>query len=153
MNRLAFIFFLACFAFSASIQAQDSTQKKQPRLPEITPLKFDEASIDLLVSHKQILDVVAEHLKKHEELGVFIVGHTDDIGDADLNLKVSMKRAKMAYDYLISKGISKKRIRYGGQGEENPWIPRDTSDYARAMNRRVNLYYQYRDKMGTQSKR
>ena len=46
--------------------------------------------------------------------------HTDCRGGDDYNLKLSQRRAQSCVDYLISKGISKDRMKAVGYGETIP---------------------------------
>ena len=71
-------------------------------------------------------------------LEVEIAGHTDDVGPSDYNQRLSEARAKAVYDYLVSKGISPSRLTYKGYGETQPLV-RDTTEWARARNRRTEL--------------
>lgn len=48
---------------------------------------------------------------------VQIESHTDSKGSDEYNLKLSKLRAKSAYDYLVSKGITGTKIEYSGFGE------------------------------------
>lgn len=133
------------FALLISIQLfgqSDTSRLRHP--PELGNLYFGENIMELQEDHRTELMVVAEHLKANPKLGIIIIGHTDDIGERKSNERVAILRAKKVRDYLIVKGVDKKRITYGGQGEDFP-VFRDTTDYARAMNRRVTLRYFYMD--------
>jgi outer membrane protein OmpA-like peptidoglycan-associated protein len=46
-----------------------------------------------------------------------IESHTDSRGDDDLNLLLSKRRAKAAFDYIMSKGVDPIRVGYEGYGE------------------------------------
>ena len=52
--------------------------------------------------------------------------------------KVSERRAKAVYDYLIDKGINKFRLSYKGYGESRPVATNET-DEGRQLNRRIVL--------------
>ena len=54
--------------------------------------------------------------------------HTDSRGNDDYNLKLSQARAQSCVDYLISKGIAKKRMIAKGYGETRPVIPQSEID-------------------------
>lgn len=47
-------------------------------------------------------------------------GHTDDVGDANYNMKLSEKRVQAIADYLISKGIHSEQIKVAFFGESKP---------------------------------
>ena len=65
-------------------------------------------------------------------------GHTDNKGKDKYNEKLSQERAKAVYDYLISRGIDKKRLEYRGYGAQHP-IADNKTDEGRAKNRRVEF--------------
>lgn len=77
-------------------------------------------------------------LREHPNLNVQINGHTDDVGSAEENLQLSDDRAKAVYEYFISKGIDKDRLRYKGFGETRFISDNQTSE-GRRQNRRVEL--------------
>lgn len=68
-----------------------------------------------------ILDADVDVLRQFPELRVEISGHTDLCGSAVNNQKLSERRARMVYDYLIAKGIAASRL-VGpvGYGESRP---------------------------------
>ena len=67
-----------------------------------------------------------------------IRGHTDSKGSDSYNLRLSENRAKAVFEYLISKGISEKRLQYKGYGKTMPIDTNDTEE-GRANNRRVEF--------------
>ena len=97
---------------------------------------FDKAT--LIEETTQELDELVTYLKLHSDLKVTINGHTDYLGNAAYNQKLSEDRAKSVADYLINKEISKDRINYKGYGESQPIDPNEPED-AQAKNRRVEF--------------
>ncbi|HQB22047.1 MAG TPA: OmpA family protein, partial [Bacteroidales bacterium] len=65
-------------------------------------------------------------------------GHTDNVGTESYNRTLSMKRAQAVYDYLISSGIDKKRMKYRGFGTKVPVASNETEE-GRSLNRRVEI--------------
>lgn len=63
------------------------------------------------------LDAIAEILKKNDRLKLEIYAHTDSKGEDAFNMDLSKKRANAALEYLVSKGIDKKRMKASGMGE------------------------------------
>ena len=64
---------------------------------------------------------VVEKMKAHPEVElVLITGHTDRIGDANYNQKLSERRANTVKNYLISQGIDENRLHAVGKGESEP---------------------------------
>ena len=54
------------------------------------------------------------------KLIINLEGHTDDLGDANYNLKLSEKRVQSIANYLISKGINSEQIKVTFFGESKP---------------------------------
>jgi outer membrane protein OmpA-like peptidoglycan-associated protein len=65
-------------------------------------------------------------------------GHTDDVGSAEYNQKLSERRAQAVRDYLVKAGISADILSVEGHGKSLPLV-KGTTDAARGKNRRVEL--------------
>ncbi|MBN1210040.1 MAG: OmpA family protein [Myxococcaceae bacterium] len=87
----------------------------------------------------KLLDEVASVLRRNPGLGpVLIEGHTDNVGARAYNLDLSNRRAKAVLEYLVSKGIDRKRLKSQGFGLERP-IASNKTALGRAKNRRVEF--------------
>ena len=78
-------------------------------------------------------------MKKNPSVKVEIAGHTDDVGDANFNLRLSLLRANAVRSYLVSKGIVASRMSTKGYGESRPLVSNDDEIGGREINRRVEL--------------
>ncbi|MEC9406404.1 MAG: OmpA family protein [Pseudomonadota bacterium] len=87
---------------------------------------------------RTILDRVAKSLRDQVDVKAEIAGHTDSIGSAAYNQKLSQERAASVRSYLVSKGVSAENLISNGYGETQPIATNDTED-GRARNRRVEL--------------
>ena len=99
----------------------------------------DSASLD--DQAKRNIDEFARALEdpKLENIRFKVAGHTDDIGSASHNLRLSRKRADAVRQYLVEKGgISADRLVIEAHGENNPLMS-EQDEYARQMNRRVEF--------------
>lgn len=94
-------------------------------------------------SYKTLDDIVAL-LTKFADVSLEIQGHTDNVGDEEMNKNLSQGRAQSAVDYLIRKGISVSRLRAVGFGSEKP-IADNKTKKGKAKNRRVELVPFYPD--------
>lgn len=101
-------------------------------------VQFETGSARLLPESSKILDEIAGILRNYPDHKLRIGGHTDSIGEADENLKLSEKRAKACFDYIVSKGIAPKRIEPKGFGESKP-IGNNMFAPGREKNRRVEF--------------
>ena len=65
-------------------------------------------------------------LRKNKKLNVTIEGHADERGTREYNLALGERRANAAKDYLMTYGISGKRISTISYGKEKPVNPAST---------------------------
>lgn len=89
-----------------------------------------------------ILDQIVAVMELNEEYNLTISGHTDNVGNDDLNMDLSQRRAASVRQYLINKGIDEKRLTSIGYGETKPIADNKTSK-GRALNRRVEFEISY----------
>tara|TARA_B100001250_G_scaffold209922_1_gene180195 strand:- start:109 stop:1374 length:1266 start_codon:yes stop_codon:yes gene_type:complete len=101
---------------------------------------FYQSSHELLNESFDQLDLIFNFLNKNQNLTVFLEGHTDNIGNAKKNLELSGKRVQTVKNYLITKGINKKRIDGKGFGGERPLISNKSSS-SNKLNRRVEIIF------------
>jgi OOP family OmpA-OmpF porin len=66
------------------------------------------------------------------------VGHTDSVGTAAYNERLSLRRAEAVKAYLVSKGMEPARLYTEGKGETQP-VADNHSAAGRAKNRRVTI--------------
>jgi OOP family OmpA-OmpF porin len=69
---------------------------------------------------------------------ILATGHTDSIGKASYNQKLSIRRAQAVKNYLVKLGIPSDRIFIDGKGATQPVASNKTSQ-GRARNRRVDV--------------
>ena len=101
-------------------------------------LLFDFNSAEIKPEAYPMLDEASDILKKNPELNVQIDGHTDNVGPAAYNMKLSERRAQATMDYFIRRGIDARRLMIKGFGFTKPAASNDTEE-GRAKNRRVEL--------------
>jgi outer membrane protein OmpA-like peptidoglycan-associated protein len=100
---------------------------------------FETGRADLKAESSAALAEVARLLKADAGLKVFVVGHTDNAGSVDGNLKLSQDRAATVVSALVkTHGIDAARLRPFGAGPFAP-VASNESDEGRAKNRRVEL--------------
>ncbi len=84
------------------------------------------------------LDILVNMMKENPKMVIQLEGHTDYLGDAAKNLKLSQQRVDAVKAYLVSKSVHKNRVKTKAFGGTNP-ISRDSTPEAHRMNRRVEL--------------
>ncbi|MEM0933684.1 MAG: OmpA family protein, partial [Bacteroidota bacterium] len=67
-----------------------------------------------------------------------VEGHTDSVGSAKTNQRLSESRANSVRDFLVDKGIGADRLTAIGYGEDKPIATNNTRS-GRAQNRRVEI--------------
>lgn len=85
------------------------------------------------------LERLTKLLTDNPKMRIEISGHTDNVGSATYNQKLSQSRANAVVDYLIDKkGIKKDRLEFAGYGFTQPIADND-SDAGRQLNRRTEF--------------
>ena len=105
-------------------------------------IQFASGKSTILSSSYKILDDIAKTMKENPEYNLFIKGHTDNDGKADMNLQLSKDRAEAVRKYLISKGVSEARMHSEGYGDTMPLVP-NNSAANKAKNRRVEFEVEF----------
>ncbi|MBI4646156.1 MAG: OmpA family protein, partial [Bacteroidia bacterium] len=101
-------------------------------------VEFKIGSTELTPESFKLLDPMADILVRKQMYKIDIAGHTDNIGDAKINLKLSQDRANAVAKYLLSKGVPAEQIISNGYGDTKPIVPNDTEE-GRQKNRRVEF--------------
>jgi len=100
---------------------------------------FDTGTATIQSRSFGVIDAVFSVMASHPELlRVRVEGHTDDVGSARRNLRLSRDRARAVMRYLTQRGIPRERLRSEGYGSERP-AAQGSSEDARARNRRVEF--------------
>ncbi len=84
------------------------------------------------------LEPVARVLEEYDRTRISIFGYTDDIGEADYNQQLSIRRARALARLLVDSGVAAERLFIVGYGEQDPVADNDT-EAGRARNRRTEL--------------
>jgi OmpA-OmpF porin, OOP family len=99
---------------------------------------FELGTTELLEESYAELNVVVDFLNNNPKVEIELQGHTDNRGDRVKNVLLSQQRVEKIKAYLVSKGISSKRIRGKGFGGSRP-VATNESEEARKLNRRVEF--------------
>ena len=121
-------------------QSVKLTLRYKRELPEkpliLAGVNFDTAKATIRPDSFAQLDTVVDFMVHKKDARVEISGHTDNVGSATANKSLSERRAQACRNYIVSKGIDKKRLDAVGFGDERPIAPNDT-DEGRQKNRRI----------------
>ncbi len=112
----------------------------------MSDILFEFGKADLKQELKENLAEIAAILKNLlTDSHVIIEGHTDNVGSAAANKKLSEQRASAVLQYLVERGVDKKRLKSVGYGLEKPVADNSTKE-GQAKNRRVELVIKDKDK-------
>lgn len=100
------------------------------------PILFDFDSAVVKKESFPIIDEIVDIMLTMPRLKLEIQGHTDNIGTAEYNQRLSEERAKNVMNAMIERGIEPSRLRYRGFGFSQPVASNDTPE-GRAQNRRT----------------
>lgn len=138
-------------AHANAAQARRSEADMQRRLDELQAKKtdrgmvvtlgdvlFDTGSAQLRGSASTNLDKLVSFLDQYPDQRVLIEGHTDNVGNADYNQRLSLQRAESVKQYLTQRGTASRRLSVSGQGMQRSIASNNTAT-GRQQNRRVEV--------------
>ncbi|MFT5138615.1 MAG: outer membrane protein OmpA-like peptidoglycan-associated protein [Lysobacterales bacterium] len=99
---------------------------------------FESGAVVLAENAKASLAEVVDLLQSEPDKLIRIEGHTDSVGEADSNLKLSDQRAAAVRQALIDLGVGQDRVTSIGLGEDFP-ISSNDDEEGRSQNRRVDV--------------
>jgi peptidoglycan-associated lipoprotein len=105
------------------------------RMGLLSEIHFDLDRADIREADRAVLGKNADALKRFDFLKVTVEGHADERGTVEYNLALGERRAKAAYDYLVSLGVAADRLKTVSYGKEVPLCQQSTED-CWARNRR-----------------
>ena len=116
------------------------------RLQVIVPgdIAFDSGQAVIRPNFRTSLDNFAQSLQQNPSTTITIIGHTDSTGSPAVNEPLSLQRADVTRDYLVTRGVAANRFQIDGRGSREPVASNDT-EAGRARNRRVEIFLGDRD--------
>jgi len=101
-------------------------------------VNFETGSAILEPDSYKALDDLVLYLKRKDDEKIEVGGHTDNVGTAEKNLKLSLERANTVMAYLLTQGIDPARVTTNGYGFSVPIADNKTAD-GKAQNRRTEV--------------
>lgn len=119
----------------APVETAPTPAEEKPALANFRGL-FSTGSAELKPMAQAELDKFADYMHQYPDSNIVITGHTDSMGAAENNQRLSEARAQAVKNYLESKGVDSNRMTAEGAGESKPIADNATKE-GRAKNRRV----------------
>lgn len=119
-------------------QILETRESARGLIVNLSDVLFDTGSANLKSGAREKLAKVAGILLSHPGLKMQIEGHTDSVGSAEYNQRLSENRADSVRTYLVGQGIASNSVGTAGFGETMPVASNDTAA-GRQQNRRVEL--------------
>jgi outer membrane protein OmpA-like peptidoglycan-associated protein len=119
-------------------QILETRETARGLIVNLSDVLFDTGSANLKQGAREKLAKVAGILLSHPGLKLEIEGHTDSVGSADYNQRLSENRAGSVRTYVVEQGIASNNVGTTGFGETMPVASNDTPA-GRQQNRRVEL--------------
>ncbi|MDX1759430.1 MAG: OmpA family protein, partial [Arenibacter algicola] len=115
------------------------TEEVQKQLNEYArTILFDTGKSSIKAESTSVMVDIITILKEYPTAKFTVEGHTDSVGSASLNQKLSESRALSVKTFLVEKGIEEFRLSAVGYGEDKPIATNNTSA-GRTQNRRVEI--------------
>jgi peptidoglycan-associated lipoprotein len=105
------------------------------RMGLLADIHFDYNSAEIREADRAALTQNADVLKRFDFLRISIQGHADERGSVEYNLALGERRARAAYDYLVSLGVAPDRLKTVSYGKEIP-LCTESNESCWARNRR-----------------
>lgn len=114
----------------------DDRDRRIETCPSVTQVFFDEGKASLRLGAATQLEHVADKIKSNPYIGTIeIHGHAEDLGDADINKRLSEARARTVAAFFMEHGISRDQLKLVAHGAKQPVVSDDTQ----GLNRRVEI--------------
>ena len=126
-------------ADSVCVEQEMAVETPEPRAPiRLDNVEFELDRTVLTSGSREILNRIADVFLRNPGLEVEVAGHTDATGSHSYNQDLSLERARVVVEYLVSRGVDAARLTPRGYGPDRPVASNETAA-GRARNRRVEM--------------
>lgn len=143
-NKEGYFFYSQRFEVPKTTRFQEITKDIQLKPIEkgakvvLNNIFFETGKATLTPQSRLELEKAMELLRVNPSMVIEVGGHTDNVGDDNLNMKLSHDRARSVREYLVNGGVLPERVQAKGYGELNPVATNDTEE-GRKANRRTEF--------------
>ena len=124
-----------------SLTRLDLSELRRGTALTLPNLYFTRATADLLPTSYPTLNALVRTLRQQPTMRLEIAGHTDNVGNPRLNVRLSEQRARVVRRYLVQQGIDSLRLAAVGYGGQRP-VADNRDPKQRPRNRRVEITIQ-----------
>ena len=131
-----------CPNVAGPIENKGCPLKQKRNIDELMKKKLvcETGKNDITAASKIVLQEIAQVLKEEPTWTIEFAGHTDNVGEAAMNLQLSKKRSETVRNLLISYGVEASRIKANYFGETKP-IADNNTVVGRNKNRRIDFKF------------
>lgn len=104
-------------------------------------IEFETGSAIITAVGRKLLDETVPVMQEDKATRIEVSGHTDNVGDAPSNQRLSDLRANAVLAYLVTRGVARERLTARGYGQGKPIADNATAE-GRAHNRRIDFHVQ-----------
>jgi outer membrane protein OmpA-like peptidoglycan-associated protein len=126
----------------AGVSVRIDRRGQLQRLVLAVPDLFPKKQTTMAPGHDAVLDGLASLVNKYPTYPVQVIGHTDNKGKSGELAAISMTRARIVYEALVSRGVEARRLMPSGVGGDEP-LEDNHSAAGRAKNNRVEIVFLY----------
>ena len=127
---------LRCLDTLPSASVVRTVAPREGTIVRLENLYFATGESEVLQQSYSELMRLKEMLEAYPEMRIELCGHTDGQGTVNYNQRLSEARAKAVADYLVRRGIDRRRLEWKGYGKSQPVASNDSAE-GRRQNRRV----------------
>lgn len=133
------------YNITGSVEVDHSRQEMLNAILAQQTIEFESGKDVLTANSEKLLDEIASTIKKINTPFIQIVGNTDNIGNRNSNILLSLNRAIAVKMYLVERGIPAETLSVSGMGPDNPVASNATKE-GQARNRRIDFIISDRQK-------
>ena len=95
-----------------------NTKTEKERIYRLRNIYYDYDDASIRPDARRVLDSLIQILDEFPTMEIELAAHTDSRGNSPYNLNLSKRRANSVFDYLVSKGIKRRRLNAVGYGKQ-----------------------------------
>ncbi len=123
---------------SAQLEELKAFGKQLKKEPITVYFETGSSYIDLTPEERNKVQKISDYIEQVEGAHILIVGHTDNVGNANKNKELARKRAEFVKKYFVQNSFDANVIDVDSKGQEKPIASNKTKE-GRAKNRRVEI--------------